>query len=104
MSFGYRRNHRSSAALPALLTVGIFLDTAAGPSAAIAAIPRLGWWDANTFDQLSFFSDCPVYTVNLPVADIWLDVLDSSHLPSPSCLKPYSLQAESCPGLGYEML
>jgi len=57
--FGYRRRHRSSALLLALLVGGIVLGTAAGPSAAIAVIPRLGWWDADPFQGIGWFGNKP---------------------------------------------
>ena len=104
MGFGYRRKYRSSALLLALLAISILLGAAAGPSAAIAVIPKLGWWPAAAFDSISFFSDRPQYSVNSSVSDLWPSSLNGSHLPDSTCLKFYNLQTPTCPGSGYETL
>lgn len=102
--FDLRRKYRSSALLLGLLTVSILLAAAAGPSAAIAVIPRLGWWAQEPFEYFNNFGDRPQYTVYASISELWPPALNGSHLPASSCNEPYNVQAPTCPGRGYETL
>lgn len=104
MGFDYRRKYRSSGLLLGLLTLGILLAAAAGPSAAIAVIPRLGWWPQAAFKYFDNFGDRPQYTIHASASALWPSILNATHLPDPSCSESYNVQAPTCPGSGYETL
>ena len=91
-----------------VLAIAVLLATAAGPSAAIALIPRLEWWSVPQIelfrDSTSFFGWESRYTINSPLSFLWPKTLSSDNLPETSCLLSQEEQSPTCPGAGYPLL
>lgn len=89
-----------------LITLAVFLINIAGPSAAIAVIPKAGWWPVppsilwagSDYNSVGAF-----YITNR--TSIWPDEVSVSYLPTDEpagdCLSSWAIIEESCPAAGY---
>jgi hypothetical protein len=92
-----------------LILLAVFLMNIAGPSAAIAVIPKLGWWSVPPSLQWAGFGYNSVGAFYLTNSTpIWPDEVSTSYLPTDEpagdCLSSWAFLEESCPAAGYMLL
>ena len=97
---------RGRMSLGILMTVAVFLMNVAAPSAAIAIIPKSGWWPVPSsilWSALNYSSVGPFYITNS--TPIWPDEISVSYLSTDEttgdCLSSFGILEESCPAAGY---
>ena len=98
---GFKRPSRSSLLLVLCLVLAAFIVIAAGPCTAVHLIPRLGWWPQS--DPVALNGNNRFY-INAPPSSLWPMVVNSSHLPSSSCLLSCEMQSPLCPGSSFTSL
>lgn len=92
--------------LGVVIIVAVFLINIAGPSAAIAVIPKAGWWPVPTdvlWSGLDYNTIGAFYITN--TTSIWPEEVSASYLPTNEptgdCLTSWAIIEESCPAAGY---
>jgi hypothetical protein len=89
-----------------VITLAVFLINIAGPSAAIAVIPKPGWWPVPPnilWSGLDYNTVGAFYIANS--TSVWPDEVSTSYLPidepAGDCLSSWAIIEESCPAAGY---
>jgi hypothetical protein len=89
-----------------VIALSVFLINIAGPSAAIAVIPKAGWWPVPPnilWSGLSYSTVDAFYITN--TTSIWPEEVSASYLPANEpggdCLSSLAIIEDSCPAAGY---
>jgi hypothetical protein len=97
---------RGRISLGILIALAVFLVNIANPSAAIAILPKSGWWPVPPSilsSGLNYTSVGAFYITNS--TSVWPDEVSASYLPTDEpggdCLSSWAVLEASCPAAGY---
>jgi hypothetical protein len=89
-----------------LITLAVFIINISGPSAAIAVLPKAGWWpvpESMVYAGSGYNTVGSFYITNS--TPIWPGEVSASYLPenepNGDCLSSWAIIEESCPAAGY---